>query len=255
MNILLTNDDGYNAPGITILAEELKKNGHNVIIAAPLEQQSAKSHSISLFKPMQIIEKASKQYAISGTPADCMILASQLLVNESIDLVISGINAGQNMGEDVLYSGTVAAAIEAMFLGYKAIAISLASYKDQKFITAARYLCEMLTSGVYNEIKEKEILNINVPNLDYSEIKGIKVTCIGHRTYYNFVRKEKDVNGETIYFIGGDEPHWTEIENSDANAVKNGYISVSPISPDFTKIDSFERLNNWIDKNKDNEGK
>ncbi len=251
MNILLTNDDGYDAPGITILAEELKKYGHDIIIAAPLEQQSAKSHSISLFKPMRIIEKAEKHYAISGTPADCMILGSQLLVDNNIELVISGINAGQNMGEDVLYSGTVAAAIEAMFLGYKSIAISLASYKDQKFITAAKYLCEMLEKGIHKEIAENEVFNINVPNIEYEEIKGTKVTCIGHRKYYNFVREEKNENGETIYFIGGDEPHWTEIENSDANAVKNGYASITPIAPDFTKKDSFGQINAWLDRHKE----
>jgi 5'-nucleotidase len=248
MKILVTNDDGYDAPGITVLAEELKKNGHDIIIAAPLKQQSAKSHSISLFKPMKIIEKADNLYAISGTPADCMILASQLIVDDSIDLVISGINAGQNMGEDVLYSGTVAAAIEAMFLGYKSIAISLAAYKKQKFITAAKYLCKMLENGIHKEIAKNEVLNINVPNLDYEEIKGTKVTCIGHRKYYNFVREDKDVNGDTVYFIGGDEPHWSQIEDSDANAVKNEYISVTPIAPDFTKKDSFGRIRNWIEK-------
>ena len=229
MKILVTNDDGYDAPGITVLAEELKKNGHDIIIAAPLKQQSAKSHSISLFKPMKIIEKADNLYAISGTPADCMILASQLIVDDSIDLVISGINAGQNMGEDVLYSGTVAAAIEAMFLGYKSIAISLAAYKKQKFITAAKYLCKMLENGIHKEIAKNEVLNINVPNLDYEEIKGTKVTCIGHRIYYNFVREDKDDNGDTVYFIGGDEPHWSQIEDSDANAVKNGYILLRKI--------------------------
>jgi len=250
MKILLTNDDGYNAPGITILAEELKKHRHDIIIAAPLKQQSAKSHSISLFKPMRIIEKKKNHFAISGTPADCMILASQLIIDESVDLVISGINAGQNMGEDVLYSGTVAAAIEAMFLGYKSIAISLASYKDQKFITAAKYLCEMLDNGIHKEIAKNEVLNINIPNLDYNEIKGTRVTCIGHRVYYNFVREEKDANGETVYLIGGDEPHWTEIENSDANAIKNGYISITPIAPDFTKKDSFGQIRNWINKNR-----
>ncbi|MCF7858462.1 MAG: 5'/3'-nucleotidase SurE [Candidatus Cloacimonetes bacterium] len=249
MNILLTNDDGYDAQGIMILAAELKKNGHKVIIAAPLEQQSAKSHSISLFKPMKIVEKGEKYFAISGTPADCMILASQLLLDNNIDLVISGINAGQNMGEDVLYSGTVAAAIEAMFLNFKAIAISLASYSNQKFITAARYLCEMLDKGIHEEIAEKEVLNINVPNLEYNEIKGIKITCIGHRKYYNFVREEIDENNETVYLIGGDEPHWSEIENSDANAIQNGYISVTPIAPDFTMKESFTQLNKWLMKN------
>jgi len=250
MKILLTNDDGFDALGITVLAEELKKNGHDIIVAAPLTQQSAKSHSISLFKPMKIVEKAENYFAISGTPADCMILASQLLVDKNIDLVISGINAGQNMGEDVLYSGTVAASIEAMFLNYKSIAISITSYKNQKFKTAARYLCEMLENGIHNKIGKDEILNINVPNLDYDEIMGTKVTCIGHRIYYNFVREEKNENGDAVYFIGGDEPHWSEIENSDANAIKNGYISITPISPNFTKKKSFSKIEKWVENQK-----
>lgn len=248
MNILLTNDDGFDAPGILTLAGELKKYGHKITIAAPQDQQSAKSHSISLFKPMKIIEKAERHFAISGTPADCMILASQLIIDNSIDLVISGINAGQNMGEDVLYSGTVAAAVEAMFLGFRSIAVSIAAYKDQKFITAAKYLCEMLDNGIHNEIAENEVLNINVPNIDYDDVKGTKVTCIGHRIYYNFVREETDENGEKVYFIGGDEPHWTEMENSDANAIKNGYISITPIAPDFTKRDSFGQVKDWVKK-------
>ncbi len=108
----------------------------------------------------------------------------------------------------------------------------------------------MLEKGIHNEIAKNEVLNINVPNLKYDEILGTKVTCIGHRIYYNFVREEKDENGETVYFIGGDEPHWTEIENSDANAVKNGYISITPIAPDFTKKDSFRQINAWIEKYK-----
>lgn len=249
MKILLTNDDGFDAKGLSILAKELKQNGHDILVAAPLTQQSAKSHSISLFKPMKVIEKGENLFAISGTPADCMILASQLLVDDDIDLVISGINAGQNMGEDVLYSGTVAASIEAMFLGYRSIAISLASYEKQKFITSARYICDMLDRGIHKQIEKEEILNINVPNLDYEDVKGKKVTTLGHRIYYNFVREEKDDKGDTVYFIGGDEPHWSKIENSDANAIAQGYISITPISLNFTKTSSFHKMKKWVKKN------
>ena len=248
MKILLTNDDGINAPGIVAMEKELARRGHELIIIAPLTQQSAASHSISLFKPMKISNHGEKRYAIDGTPTDCMILGSQLLVDDSIDLVISGINAGQNMGEDVLYSGTVAAALEAMFLGFKAIAISIAAYENQKFDTAAKWLADLLDDNLIELIDGNEALNINVPNIDYEEVRGVRSTRIGHRKYFNFINKQINENGETEYLIGGDTPKWEELENSDANAVFNNYISITPISPDFTKTKSLKKINKWINK-------
>ena len=214
MKILLTNDDGINAPGIAALEKELSQRGHSLTTVAPLTQQSAKSHSISLFTPMQITNHGKDRYAINGTPTDCMILGSQLLFDHSIDLVISGINAGQNMGEDVLYSGTVAAALEAMFLGYKSIAISIAAYKDQKFETAARWIADLLEDNIIDLIDENEALNINVPNIEYNEILGIKNTVMGHRKYYNFVNEQINEQGEKEYLIGGDTPKWQKMHIS-----------------------------------------
>ena len=152
MKILLTNDDGIDAPGINILAEVLKKKNHEIIIAAPDKEQSATSHSITLHQPLRIIDKGENRFAITGSPADCIIIASRILVKDGVDLVISGINGGQNMAEDVLYSGTVAAALEAMFMGYKAIAVSLAAYTNQKFETAAFYMNKMLEKGIHKLI-------------------------------------------------------------------------------------------------------
>jgi len=247
MKILLTNDDGIHAEGIKALEEELIARGHEIIVVAPLTQQSATSHSISLFKPMQFTQFGENRYALNGTPSDCMILGCQIIFDKSIDLVISGINSGPNMGEDVLYSGTVAAALEAMFLGFKSIAISITDYQDQKFVTAAKVMADLLDENIHELIKENESLNINVPNIDFDQIKGIKATETGHRKYYNFVREEKNEQGETVYFIGGDRPVWQEDVNSDASAVFSGYVSITPISPNFTKHTSYDKVKSWIE--------
>ena len=248
MKILLTNDDGIQADGIKALETELKERGHEIIVVAPLTQQSATSHSISLFKPMKFTKFGENRYAINGTPSDCMILGSQVVFDKSIDLVISGINSGPNMGEDVLYSGTVAAALEAMFLGFSSIAISITDYENQNFRTAAKIMADLLDDEIHKLIGENEALNINVPNIEYSEIKGIKATQTGHRKYYNFVREEKNADGETLYFVGGDRPVWQNEENTDAAAVFDNYVSITPITPNFTKHDSYEKIKKWVEK-------
>ena len=248
MRILLTNDDGFDAPGINVLADELEKNGYEIIIAAPDTEQSATSHAITLNKPIRIIERGKDRYAISGTPADCISLAFQVLVKKPVDLVISGINAGQNMGEDLLYSGTVAAALEAMFLGYRSIAVSLTSYTDQRFKTAAHYMKKLLQNNVYELIVGHEILNINIPNVEIPEVTGIKITKLGHRHYQDFVKERIDAEGRKTYFIGGDIPHWSYEKDTDAAAVLDKYISITPVFPDFTKRDSFDKLITWKNK-------
>jgi len=247
MRILLTNDDGINASGINILADELKENGHDVLIVAPDRQQSATSHSITLHEPIRIIERGKNIYATTGTPTDCVTLASQILMKESYDLVISGINAGQNMGEDVLYSGTVAAALEGMFLGIRSIAVSITTFHNQKYRTAAFYICKLISDGVVEKIGKNEILNINVPSVELNAIKGIKITELDHRHYEDFVVEQKDPRGKKIYWIGGDVPFWTFKENSDAKAISENYISITPISPQFTKFDSINKFKNWIE--------
>lgn len=249
MNILLTNDDGYLALGIKALAEELGDRGHKITLVAPLTQQSAKSHSITLFQPIKLKEYGNDIYSVAGTPTDCMIVAKQKVVHDKdIDLVISGINCGSNMGEDVFYSGTVAAAIEAMFLGYKAIAISINSFTEEEYASAAKHLADMIDNGIVEEIGEQEILNINCPNVKFEDVIGVKLTSTGKRKYQNFLREGEDENGKVAYFIGGDTPIWEDTEGSDFNAVSQGFISVTPLSPDFTQPKSFEKLQNWIDR-------
>ncbi len=250
MKILLTNDDGIDAPGINILAAELTKNGHEIIIIAPDKEQSASSHSITLHKPLRIQERSKNRFAVTGSPADCIILASRVIITEPVNLVISGINSGQNMGEDILYSGTVAAALEAMFMGYRAIAISLAAHTDQKFGTAAYYLNWMLKKGLYELIGKNEILNINIPNVEVPEIKGIRITKTGHRRYKDFVSEQKDPRGRIIYWIGGKKPLWVNEKDSDFKTISEDYISITPIYPSFTVQRSFSKLKSWIEDNK-----
>lgn len=249
LKILLTNDDGFDAPGIKILQKQLEKDGHETILVAPHIERSANSHMITLHEPLRIIKKSENEYAVSGTPADCMIIASEHIVNnEKIDVVISGINGGQNLGEDVLYSGTVAAALEACFLGYKSIALSLTAYENQNFGTAAKYISESLNNNILDLIEDREILNINVPNLETSEIKGVKVTQIGHRKYLDFLHKSEDQRGRDIFWIGGNKTVWDDDPTCDAYAVQNDYISITPVKFDFTNRKAFDKIENWLKK-------
>jgi 5'-nucleotidase len=246
MRILLTNDDGIDAPGITTLAEELKKRNHEIIVVAPDRQQSATSHSITLHEPLRIFKRGENRYATTGTPTDCVTLAIQVLIKKPVDLVISGINSGQNMGEDVLYSGTVAAALEGMFLGFPSIAVSIASYSQQKYETAAYHLCNLLDKNLHQLIAMDEIFNINVPNVKKEDVNGFKITKLGHRHYEDFVVKQMDPRGRNIYWIGGDKPLWCYSEGTDAKAISENYISITPVSPNFTNRCSFDKLEKWL---------
>ena len=250
MRILLTNDDGIDAPGINVLAGVLGKNGHEIIIVAPDMEQSAASHSITLHQPLRLLQKEDNKFAVTGSPADCVILAEKIVLKEPIDLVISGINGGQNMGEDILYSGTVAAALEAMFLGFNAISVSLAAYVDQKFETAANCMNKMLENGLHELIDKSEVFNINIPNVEMEDIKGIKITQVGHRKYQDFVKEQTDPRGRKIYWIGGAKPLWSKEGNTDFKAISENYISITPIYPNFSRHQSYQKMENWVKKNK-----
>ncbi len=250
MRILLTNDDGIDAPGINTLAEVLENNGHEIIIVAPDKEQSATSHSITLHQPLRLLQRKDNKFAVTGSPADCIILAEKIVLKEPVDLVISGINGGQNMGEDILYSGTVAAALEAMFLGFKAISVSLAAYVDQKFETAANCMNKMLENGLHKLIDNNEVFNINIPNVEIEDIKGIKITQVGHRKYQDFVKEQTDPRGRKIYWIGGAKPLWSKEGNTDFKAISENYISITPIYPNFSRYQSYQKMENWVKKNK-----
>ncbi len=252
MHILLTNDDGIDAPGLRTLAKHLSESGYEVTIAAPTHERSAASHSITLRNPVRVDVRSNHEYSIDGTPVDCMVIAAKELIIKPVDLVISGINAGQNMGEDIHYSGTVAAAKEAAFLGYKAVAISINSYRDQHFGTAAEWLVRMLKNGLSQVLHSNQVLNINVPNVEMGSVKGIRLTNTGHRKYYNFIKKIAQDDTGFSYLIGGDLPVWENQKGTDAEAVAEGYISITPLGFDMTKGDAIPLLLEWLEENNDN---
>jgi 5'-nucleotidase len=239
--ILLTNDDGIAADGLRALAESLSGEG-TVIIVAPEQEQSASSHAITLDKPLRIKEHAPRTFGVSGTPTDCVLLAVHGILERKPDLIVSGINHGPNMGEDVTYSGTVAAAIEGSILGINAIAISLASWEPSSFEgagAAARQLARALFGMGGGRAR---LWNVNVPSIPRESIKGIKVTKLGSRVYNDIIIRKKDPRGKDYFWIGGAEPGWSAGDNTDFAAVNAGYISVTPLRLDFTDFKGIVEL-------------
>ncbi|MDD2544559.1 MAG: 5'/3'-nucleotidase SurE [Candidatus Cloacimonetes bacterium] len=249
MRILLVNDDGIFAPGIRMLQAALQDAGHETILVAPDSERSAASHSITLRKDIHARKIASNEWAISGTPVDCVVIALQKLVKEPIDLVVSGINAGQNMGEDVLYSGTVAAAVEASMFGLKAIALSINAYRDQIFETGTSWFVRMLGAGIFDLAKPYEVLNINFPNIPVEQVKGIRLTRTGHRKYYNFVTITQEREDGFSYRIGGDAPQWDFESGTDSEAVSESYISITPLGFELSKASAFPEVLSWLENN------
>jgi 5'-nucleotidase len=252
VHILLTNDDGYNSKGIQTLSAYLKKAGFDITVVAPLKEKSASSHSLTLRSNIRVDKVSDTEYTVDGTPVDSVVIALQKLVKHPIDLVISGINAGQNMGEDIHYSGTVAAAKEAAFFGYKAIAVSINDYSDQKFETAAHWLCLMLKNNLVSILHPNMVLNVNIPNVGLDEVRGIRLTSTGHRKYYNFIKLMEEDNSGFSYVIGGENPVWENIKGSDSEAIRDNFISVTPLGFEMTKGDSFPVLLDWLEDNVNN---
>jgi 5'-nucleotidase len=244
-NILITNDDGVFAEGIDILAKVLGKK-HKITIVAPDRERSAASHSLTLNRPLRIINVGENKFAVDGTPTDCVILAINSILKTKPDLVISGINNGPNLGEDVLYSGTVAAAIEAMSMDYPAIAVSLASYEKGNFFDCATIISSLFDKDFTSITSPNTILNINIPPLHLTEIKGCKVTRLGHRIYNDFIVEKKDPRGKPYFWIGGQVPEWTESGDTDFDAIKEGYVSITPLTIDMTNYSYFPKLEEWI---------
>lgn len=241
MNILLTNDDGYRAQGIKVLEEYISKYG-DVTIVAPENNQSTTSHSISLGKPLRCKKISASTYSISGLPADCVNFAiNSKKINKKFDIVISGINDGANVGDDINYSGTVGAAREGYLHGINSIAVSIGNKKNPKFESTAN-LFSKIFNQIINAKIEKFFLNVNFPNLDESDIKGIKFTCQGSRTYGHKIITKKDPRGHEYHWIGGNDLSYKSIEGSDIDAIKSGFVSVTPLKTNYTDVE-FPKLN------------
>jgi len=245
VKILISNDDGYLAEGINVLSKRLKEK-HQVTIFAPSENKSASSSSLTIDKPLKPIKISESVYTINGTPSDSTHFALCGYFEEEFDLVIAGINFGPNMGDDVIYSGTVAAAIEGRFVGFPSIAISLASWDGKNFDTAAK-VAEVIADNVeFSELSSNTVLNVNVPDIPFNEIKGFKTTRLGKRHQSENIIQDKE--NSSLYWIGANGKEADNGPGTDFFAVKNNYVSITPLQVDLTSKDEIEKVDNWIKK-------
>lgn len=247
INVLVSNDDGYLAPGIIILAEYLKNITPHVTIVAPERNRSASSSSLTLENPLRLTQVSEQVYYVDGTPTDSVHLAITGLLDAEPDMVVSGINNGANLGDDVIYSGTVAAAIEGRFLGLPAIAISLTSFEGKHYESAAHITCEVIKSLLEHPVPQDTILNINVPDLPLAEIKGIKTTRLGSRHKAEPVIRGTDPRGKTLYWIGPPGDEQDAGPGTDFHAINQNYVSITPLHVDLTQHNVLEAVSEWAE--------
>lgn len=245
MRILLSNDDGYFAPGLEVLARTLSALGR-VTVVAPERDRSGASHSLTLDRPLLVREAASGFRYVNGTPTDCVHLAITGLLDEPPDVVVSGINNGANMGEDTLYSGTVAAATEAYLLGCPAIAVSLASKRLEHFATAANVARDLVTRLARSPIGAPFLLNVNVPDVAMDRLKGLRTTRLGKRHKAEGVVKSTNPRGETVYWVGAAGAAQDAGDGTDFHAVETGYASVTPLQIDLTHTSGIADVAQWL---------
>jgi 5'-nucleotidase len=246
MRILVSNDDGVLAPGIKVLANELSKIGE-VTVVAPDRNRSGASNSLTLTRPIRAKCLDNGYFSIEGTPTDCVHLALTGFINPTSDIVVSGVNEGANLGDDILYSGTVAAAMEGRYLGLPAIAVSLVGEQCQYYETAAKIAHQLVIKLSNTPLPSKTILNVNVPDLPYDKIKGIQVTRLGARHNAEPMVKEIDPRGRAIYWVGPPGLEADAGPGTDFFAVNQGYVSITPLQLDMTHYKVFDQLSQWVD--------
>lgn len=245
MRLLVTNDDGYLALGIRTLARAAEMLG-SVQVVAPDREQSATSHSLTLHHPLRVRTAQGGGQVVDGTPTDCVILAVGKLLEERPDVVLSGVNHGPNMGDDVLYSGTVAAAMEATILGIPSVAISYTG-PDYEGIEAWESVLATLLGRILkrDDFPPDTLLNVNLPALHPDEVRGVRVTTLGRRAYMDSLTRGSDPNGREYFWIGGGSSRWWGGDESDFRAVEGGYISVTPLHLDLTNHRLVREIGEW----------
>jgi 5'-nucleotidase len=244
MRILISNDDGYKADGIIQLAKSLAEIAE-VIVVAPIENKSAASSSLTIGKPLKPIHISKNIYAIDATPSDCVHLALCGFIKESIDLVVTGINFGANLGDDVIYSGTVAGAIEGRFLGLPSIALSLASWECKHFETAGN-IARLLVAQINKApLANNTIINVNVPDIPMSKIKGIQSTRLGNR--HKSEPSIQDLKDSSLYWIGENGKEADNVKGTDFHAISNNFVSVTPLQIDLTKYSEIKQVSTWLE--------
>jgi 5'-nucleotidase len=247
MQILISNDDGILAPGLALLAEVCQTVGQ-VTVVAPDREQSGTSHSLTMHRPLRPARRPDGSFQVDGTPTDCVLLALNALMAERPAFVFSGVNQGPNMGEDVLYSGTVAAAMEAVALGVPGVAVSFAGpMNDLETMASYRDVLKHLIGRIVRveDFPAETLLNINLPPCGAAAVKGVKVTSLGSRYFSESLTRMQDPWGKEIFWIGGGLVHWTGGTESDHHAVAEGYISVTPLHMDLTNYRLLETVQGW----------
>lgn len=246
MRILLCNDDGYFAPGLEALAKALAGLGE-IVVVAPEQNRSGASNSLTLDRPLFLKKAASGFYFVNGTPTDCVHLAVTGMLEYLPDIIVSGINLGANMGDDTIYSGTVAAATEGFLLGIPSIAISLTSFEGRHFVTAGRVARELVERFIADPIREPVLLNVNVPDLPYGELAGTEVTRLGRRHKAEPVVRMTSPRNETVYWVGAAGAAADAGPGTDFNATERGCVSITPLQIDLTHNAQLAAVSRWME--------
>ncbi len=249
MRVLVSNDDGVDAPGIRALAVGLREAGHEVMVVAPDRDRSGASNSLTLDVPLRLKRIDPHTCSIAGTPADCVHLALTGMLGYEPDIVVSGINNAANLGDDVIYSGTVSAAMEGRFLGLPAVAVSLVTHRHEAkhYPTAARAAVEIVARLKADPLPADTILNVNVPDLPWDELRGFEVTRLGNRHRSEACQPQEDPRGRTVYWIGPAGAEQDADAGTDFHAVRTGCISITPILVDLTRYEALDKVAGWVD--------
>jgi 5'-nucleotidase len=245
LRILVSNDDGYRAEGLQRLADALRPLAE-VTVVAPDRNRSGASNSLTLDVPVRVSSYGERMYYVNGTPTDCVHLAISGLFDFEHDMVVSGINDGANLGDDVLYSGTVAAAVEGRFLGLPTIAVSLVVREGRHFDTAARIASELVMRLIRSPLHSSMILNVNVPDVPYEHLRGTKVTRLGHRHRSEAVVRTNDPRGRPVYWVGPAGEGADAGEGTDFHAIAGGCVSVTPLQVDLTRHSALAEVDEWL---------
>jgi 5'-nucleotidase len=248
LHILITNDDGVDAPGLLALQKALREVGE-VTVFAPDHNWSAAGHTKTMHKPLRVgqmtLFDGALAYTCTGAPSDCVALVLLGILDHQPDLVVSGINQGANVGHDITYSGTLAAAMEAVIFGVPALAVSMDSYQNQDFAGAAQFAARLVKLVLERGLPPDTFLNVNVPAVPQDEIAGVRITRLGKRVYRDTLVERQDPRGRNYYWIGGEPPSGVPEEGTDIWALANSYVSITPLHLDMTQYQMMEELGQW----------
>ncbi len=244
MRILVTNDDGIHSPGITILAKALAQVGE-VWVVAPDRERTAVAHAVTLHKPLRLHHIAPRVFTVNGTPVDCVNLALLKIMPKPPALVVSGVNKGVNLGDDVMYSGTVSAAMEGTILGVPSIAVSQEGWEEFRFTVGATYAVRVARLVLSHGLPDETLLNVNIPNRPLRGIKGVRITCLSRRRFDNPIIEKCDPHGRKYYWIAGKRVSWSRDKDADHEALEGGFVSITPIRLDSTHHGVLSQFRLW----------